>query len=427
MKNVANGTDVRLLIKQDRFCNQIKFYCDTETYLNVWGEGKEYPYITRIVDTLGREVVFSFSSDASGNITMFMTITDPEDTNNVRQYKYFLHKLTNSEIGITSEDECADLECDEWVLTVVTDPAGRQYRYNYDYEKTKFTFLERNDTFYYEYYDIRNASKGNSYINTDNFEEFVGIHNTYALLRSATHTGDKAYYFKYAPFIKNCTLNGSMMFYKVYNSYEELTYDYYDNSLETNNKKYHYDINSVGEYDGYITYKRDERIGSSYNYAVKVTDVNVETGKTSYDIYRYTYLGEYDEKTILLTKHTDYGTDHNIITDYSYNSDTKLMTGVTVNNYSVSDSTKYMTTSQVYTYDTGNYADVLTETPNNTSDRVVTYTYDSTYHFPLTKTYKQDANTTIREEYVPTSDGKKIEFLNVYVNDVLKSKLNWAT
>ena len=123
---------------------------------------------------------------------------------------------------------------------------------------------------------------------------------------------------------------------------------------------------------------------------------------------------------------TEQGTDHKIITDYSYNSDTKLMTGVTVNNYSVSDSTKYMTTSQAYTYDTGNYADVLTETPNNTSDRAVTYTYDSTYHFPLTKIYKQDANTTIREEYVPTSDGKKIEFLNIYVNDVLKSKIQYS-
>lgn len=420
------GTDGRLLIQQDRHGNQIKFYCDTESYMNVWGKYKDYPYIEKIVDTLAREVVFTFEYDEDDNISMYMTITNPADSTDIKQYTYYLDKLSNSEIGITGYTECDDLECDEWVLKRVTDPYGDTYSYNYDYLETKFAFLDRNDTFYYEYCDWTTSSKGNSYIDDDNFEEFSGIHNTYALLRFASRTGSKSYYFKYAPFIKNCTPNGSMMFYKVYRSYEEMADSYSGDSYYLNDKSYNYDINEVGEYDGYIGYSRDDRVSSSYNYAVKVTDANAPTGKTSYDIYKYTYLGASREKTILLTKLTEQGTDHKIITDYSYNSDTKLMTGVTVNNYSVSDSTKYMTTSQAYTYDTGNYADVLTETPNNTSDRTVTYTYDSTYHFPLTKTYKQDANTTIREEYVPTSDGKKIEFLNIYVNDVLKSKIQYS-
>lgn len=420
------GTDGRLLIQQDRHGNQIKFYCDTESYMNVWGKYKDYPYIEKIVDTLGREVVFRFEYDEDDNISMYMTITNPADSTDVKQYTYYLDKLSNSQIGITGYSETDDLMCDEWVLKWVEDPYGNSYNYNYDFLKTKFAFLDRNDTFYYEYYDWTTSSKGNSYIDDDNFEEFSGIHNTYALIKSATHTGDKSYYFKYAPFIKNCTPNGSMMFYKVYRSYEEMADSYSGDSYYLNDKSYNYDINEVGEYDGYIGYSRDDRVSSSYNYAVKVTDANAPTGKSSYDIYKYTYLGASREKTILLTKLTEQGTDHKIITDYAYNSDTKLMTGVTVNNYSVSDSSKYMTTSQVYTYDTGNYADVLTETPNNISDRAVTYTYDSTYHFPLTKTYKQDANTTIREEYVPTSDGKKIEFLNIYVNDVLKSKIQYS-
>jgi len=420
------GTDGRLLIQQDRHGNQIKFYCDTQRYTTVWGSEKEYPYIKKIIDTLGREVVFTFGSDSDYNITMYMTITNPADSTDVRRYTYYLEKLSNSQIGITGYSETDNLECDEWVLKYVTDPLGDSCYYYYDFLKTKFTFLDRNWTFYNEYHDLKNSSMGNSYIDTTNFKEFIGIHNTYALLKEVSKPGEKSYFFKYAPFIKNCTTTGSMMFYKVYNSYEEKESSYSGSKFWVNNKLYNYDINEAGEYDGYISHSHDDNIGNTYNYAVEVTDVNAPTGKTSSKTYKYTYLGANHEKTILLTKLTEQGTDHKIITDYSYNSDTKLMTGVTVNNYSASNNSNYMTTSTTYTYDTGNYGNVLTETPNNTSDRTVTYTYDSIYHFPLTKTYKQDANTTICEEYVPTSDGKKIEFLNIYVNDVLKSKIQYS-
>ncbi len=420
------GTDGRLLLQEDRYGNQIKFYCDIEIYTNVWGDNERYPYIEKIVDTLGRVIEFTFEYDSNDNITMYMTITDPSDSENVRQFTYYLDKLSNSEIGITSKPETDDLMCDEWVLKSVTDPEGKKYSYNYDFLKTKFAFLDRNSTFYYDYYDWTDSSKGNSYIDDDNFDEFSGIHNTYALLRFASRTGEKSYYFKYAPFVKNCTPYGSMMFYKVYKTYEELADSYSGDSYYLNEKSYNYDINEVGEYDGYIGYSRDDRIASSYDYAVKITDLNPGAGKTSYDIYKYTYLGASREKTILLTKVTDQGTDHKVITDYSFDNNTKLVINTSVKNYSVTDGTKYMTTSMAYTYDSGNYADVLTEKPNGASDRVVTYTYDGTYHFPLTKTYRQNADTTIREEYVPTQNGKSIEYINVYVNDALKRKVQYT-
>lgn len=420
------GTDGRLLIKQDRFGNQIKFYCDTESYIDVWGEWHEYPYLTKIVDTLNREIIFTFSSDSDEDITIYMTITDPENADNKKQYVYLLDKLGESEIRINEDSEYSELACNEWVLKKVTDPERRFYTYNYDLKQIKFAFMNRNKEFYADYCNSVNESKGNSYINDNNLDEFDGIHNTYALLKSSTHIHGKSYNFEYAPFIKNCTPSGSMIFYKVYKSYEETVDGYAGNSYSMNSKEYCYDINSVGEYDGYITYKRDERISDTYNYAVKVTELNTEQRKTSYDIYRYTYLGDNSDKTILLTKHTDYGTDHKIVTDYSYALDTKLLMGTTTKNYSVQDSDNYMTTAVSYTYDTGTYGDVLSETPNNEPDRTVTYTYDSTYHFPLTKTYKQDAGIVIREEYVPTDDGKSVEYMNIYENDVLKSKVQYS-
>ncbi len=420
------GPDGRLLIQQDRFGNQIKFYCDTESYENVWGDYEDYPYITRIVDTIGREVVFTYEYNTSSNKYVYMTITNPNDENDVREFSYYLDKLSSSEIGILGYEECDYLEGDEWVLYRVTDPEGKQYNYRYDYLETKFTFMDRNDTFYYDNYDWTDSSIGNSYIDDDNFDDFIGIRNSHALLRSATRTGEKSYYFKYAPFVKNCTPSGSMMFYKAYRSYEESADSYNGTSAYINDKSYQYDINGVGEYDGYIGYSRDDRISSSYNYAVKVVDNNVASGKTSYDIYKYTYLGASREKTILLTKLTSQGTEHKSITDNTYDSATKLLTGTTTKDYSVVNASDYMTLSTAYTYDSGNYADLLTQTPNGVADRAITYTYDTAYHFLLTKTYKQDSATTIREEYVPTSNGKSIAAINVYKNDVLQNKVEYS-
>ena len=373
------GNDGRLLIKEDRFGNRIEFFCDTEIYQNVWGRWIEYPYLKRITDTLGRNVVFTFNKSGN-NYSIFMTITDPNDAGNPRVFEYVMDKLSNSEVGILGYDECDDIENDEWVLYNVINPEGQMIKYRYDYLTTKFSFLNRNNTFYLENYNYRDLSHGNTYVDQYNFDDFSGIHNRYALLKSAKKTGYKEYYFKYSPFVKNCTPSGSMMFYKVYESNEESISDSEDNYITVNHKKYQYDINNVGEYDGYITYSRDERINASYNYEVKVIDESVQSGKTSYDLYKYTYLGANGDKTILLTRHTDIGTDHKIITDYTYDSVIKLPTATNTKNYSITNPTDYIEYSVAYTYDTGKYADLITQTPNNVSDRATTYAYNSTYH-----------------------------------------------
>ena len=420
------GKDGRLLIQEDRYGNQIKFYCDTETYKNVWGKNKDYPYINKIVDTLGREVIFTFEYDEEDYITIYMTITNPYDATDVREYIYELIKLNDSKIGITRYPECDDLDCDEWVLNCVTYPNGDRHFYEYDYLKTKFAFLDRNEDFYDEYAEYFVSTKGNSYIDDDNFEEFNGIHNTYALIKCASSNRGKSYYFDYAPFIKNCTTNGSMIVYKVVHTYEETVDSYIDDEYNLNEKLYNYDINNVGEYDGYPDFAREDNVNSSYNYVVKITEENVSTGKTSFKKYKYKYLGAKYNKTILLDVLTEQGTDHKIITNYDYDRNTKLLTDVVVKNYDMTDDGNYMTSTNAYVYDSDDFGDLLTETPNDDPDRSISYTYDATYHFPLSKVYKQDNNTIIREEYVPTTDGKKIEYANVYVNDILKSKSQFS-
>ena len=420
------GNDGRLLIKQDRFGNRIKFYCSTESYENVWGKQKEYPYIIKIIDTVGREVVFTTENKKNGDIILTMTVRNPDNAEDNRVYEYILDKLSSSEIGIMGSAECRDLAGDEWVLKTAKDAEGRTTNYTYSYLKTKFSFMDRNDSFYADNKVKRDNASGNSFVNDENVEEFNGIHNVYALISSTSKSGYKSYCFDYARFVKNCTPTGSMMFGKAYGYHEETVSAYGNVSYHMNKKTYRYDINNAGEYDGYSRHRRDEKIDSGYNYAVRVDDGNLPAGKTSYDVFKYTYIGENRDKTILLTGLTDCGTDHNIVTDYGYDNTTKLLTSVNQKNYSVANPSDCMTVSKSYTYDTENYGDMLTETPNDAEDRATSYTYDENYHFPISRTYKQSANREIRLEYVPSEDGKSIEYINTYENNVLKNKIKYA-
>lgn len=78
------GSDGRLLYQEDRFGNRISFYCDTEEYTNVWGQEKSYPYIKKIVDSIGRNIIFISAKETNGDITLKMTITNPNNAEDVR-------------------------------------------------------------------------------------------------------------------------------------------------------------------------------------------------------------------------------------------------------------------------------------------------------------------------------------------------------
>ena len=212
------GEDGRLLIQEDRFGNQIKFYCQIEKYTTVDGYRENYPYITKIVDTLGREVVFTFETDEDEDKYVYMTITDPNDAENPKVYRYFLYKLSTSQIGILNWADCKDLEGEKWVLYSVADPTDYECIYRYDYLSTRFSFKYKNNGYYNSHYNDADSSIGNSYVDESDMWTFDGVPNQYALLKSAVGYNSTEHRFKYSPFIKNCSLNGSMIFYKAYES-----------------------------------------------------------------------------------------------------------------------------------------------------------------------------------------------------------------
>ena len=422
------GEDGRLLIQRDRYGNEIKYYCSRDSYTNIHGQRVYYPYITRIVDSVGRSVYFAYetassSTDNIKNVTV--TVTNPQDSWDEKAFTYRLERVDMDNVDVVIHSEWTGYGDDEWVLSRVNFPEG--YRdYEYTYGITKFSFIEKNGNLFWNYKDYRYSEDGNTYIDNYSFDEFSGVHNVYALVKDYETVDYKEYHFEYAPFIKHCGEGGSMIFHKAVRSYEEEAPSFDGTSTaHTNDRQYYYDMNGVGEYDGFPRYSTIMP-ATGYDFAVHIKDNNSGSTTPAIDKYRYTYIGSGYNKTILPIQLTSQGANHKTVTDNTYFTENTLLSNTVSKEYSVTDDTKFMTFSTAYTYDEGNYGDVLTETPNGDVNRTVTYTYDSTYHFPISKTYKQNATTTIREEYVPTTDGKSIATINIYENDVLRSTVQYS-
>ena len=108
------------------------------------------------IDTIGYYMI-AMATVVMSMAYMYMTITDPDDARNSRTYSYYMDYLSNSEVGILNYDECYDLVADEWVLKTVTAPDGYSYSYTYDFMTTKFSFLDRNNEFYNNYYNWKHS------------------------------------------------------------------------------------------------------------------------------------------------------------------------------------------------------------------------------------------------------------------------------
>lgn len=66
--------------------------------------------------------------------------------------------------------------------------------------------------------------------------------------------------------------------------------------------------------------------------------------------------------------------------------------------------------------------DAYAEGDTSNTEHMTEYTYDDTYHIMTGKTYKKDANTTVREEYTLTPNSKAVASKKVYENDNLVSR-----
>lgn len=134
------GEDGRLLGIKDRFGNEIKF-----THTNRTVHGITSPYITQIVDSIGRTINIDYLNSTSDGTCQEIAVTIHEPNNqSSRTYRYQKARFTYSAISYTGERT----ERNETVLWKVIDPRGKIARWNeYKYVTGGFNFGSQWDSY----------------------------------------------------------------------------------------------------------------------------------------------------------------------------------------------------------------------------------------------------------------------------------------
>jgi len=417
------ANDGRLLLMRDRFSNEIKFYHDTEVYKDTLGTNHQYPYLIKIVDSVGREIIFNYGSNYTlgantySNITI--SINDSTNAQNNRQIIYRKLKVTKSQTGNT--------QYENFLLDRVEKPNGDYSKYDYRISEGRVNFQNRNTSFYYTYIGSKKPNAGNSYVTSANYTFISGESNFYALLERAIEENGREYQLDYSRFLKNCTETGSMMFYKAIYVCDDARRDSEDYELFANVRRHTYFVDGDIEYDGYPTHKRSDQIGTSFRVKSKVAMQNLPNNQTNESTYSFRYVGWGADQAILLDNVSTIGTVNKSTVNYQYESGTNLQTQVLTRNYASLSSNVYMQLQEDYTYDTGKYGDLKSYKPNNVADRAYTCEYEPTYHYLTEKVYKSDSNTTYKEKYIPTtSNQKSVEWFELYENNNLKKKVKYS-
>jgi len=204
-------------------------------------------------------------------------------------------------------------------------------------------------------------------------------------------------------------------------------YDYYDN--------YRYYTNSIGPEiikKFYVNKSYDKDINgnikNSYEYTfsfanrelatAKYTNTVTDTINNSTKSLQFNRVGQ-------LINETKKKNSNNFICeiiDYEYDAE-KIGGKVTsINTRERTSSTKYADNLTTYTYDT-NY----NMTKEENGDYCVNYTYDTDYYnLPLTKSYKQDADTEILVVNTLSEDHKSIVCEKTYVNSEAKQAQHYT-
>ncbi len=368
------GTDGRLLGVKDRFGNEIKFQ---HTIRN------DYPVITKIIDSVQREIDIAYNAS---DVTL--TVTDAYDLQNVMTVKYNKSAVT----GHTGKYFLSSVQ----YIDVKPGENVSEY-YNYTLSDARIDFLKK--------------------------LPLQGSTNYYACLdriryNSDTSGAEPAENFEYEKFTKNCGSQGSMELYRI----SEVSYNDIDSYKTTKENQFTYNEdsqNNIGQFDGYPNYDYKEEIPSGYK---------VETGAANYyNTGTYTFNNK-----LLCTGIESQGPSHKNETFYEYDTVRNLVTKVINKAYNYG-TTNYTKKVENYTYDdyrsmTG-YWDTQADRDANDepvdNEHKYIYTYNSTYKYMTSKTYKKDSNTTILEEFTPSADDKKIEWHKIYENAALKEQTNY--
>lgn len=371
------GSDGRLLGVRDLLGNEIKF-----THINRNMNGRTYPVISNIVDTIGRNISFNYETK----------LNDPNfDTQNMTENitVTVTHPSTNEKITLTyakkregvSKFENGNL-ISKWYepyLFSVKDTKGYSTYYDYYLASEKFDATSK----------YLNNSAGTAVY----------------LLKYAMYPHSTSFYQYNSPVTRNWGADGAYQGFQVSNRWDSLNIYEYDKPNPQiagrglyNGRDYTY----FGDVTGYPTYYSEESIPESYRFGSEV--VNNDQVRT-----KYTFNGK---KQLLTTEQTAKNGEKSVETVQSYDSNFKYKP-TRIENKTISGSRE----NNLYTlYQYYNWGDIQTQTQpltssqlNNTNqlkENTMSYEYDPTLKLPTKKQFYQNASALLTETFTYDTQGR---------------------
>jgi len=403
----------RLIAIRDRYNNTITFAYSTQNNL---------PKIT-ITDTLSRVTTISGASAGSGKHVMTVALPDG------KTLKYTVNKVSNYFYGA---QKSYALEKFEDQLNIATS-------YNYDILKSKYSYMSKNYQFLPLLHGFDNYTENDIICQSAEVDFYGqnthGANDTHVLyLKTINHpTGYKTEYAYDATWdygrIHNMGEGGARTTYQPEERAEKI------NNVAKHSSFYVWDY--MNDYSGYPWHDDPENLPSGYTYQ-NVKSINDPESSYSDKAVALEFL-VFNHKQLPIkrwdTNVRPNPTVHTIM-EYEYNAD-RLPVKASTKTYTPFDfygaydpstgqgaEPLHRECIEAYQYDnkgnvTASWSPLANGNTANTEYKT-TYTYDSSYSLPLTKTYKMNASTTVTERN--TVSGAGITRQEVLVNNVVKNK-----
>ncbi|WP_199925647.1 RHS repeat-associated core domain-containing protein [Paenibacillus bouchesdurhonensis] len=375
-KKTYFGSDGRLLGIKDRFNNEIKF-----THINRTLNGRSYPVISKIVDSIGRNVDFAYQSNLTDpnfdnqNMTENITITISHPSTSERRSIVYAKK--REEVSIFENGSLIGRRYEPYLYRV-TDMKGYSTYYEYYLASEKFNATSKS----------LNNSAGTAVY----------------LLQYAMYPHSSSFY-EYTVVPRNWGGQGAYQAFQVTKRWDGLNrynYDAANPSMYAEGPYNQRDYTYFGDVTGYPTYYAEESIPESYRFGSEY--VNQDGIRT-----KYTFNGK---KQLLMTEQTAANgekiteTVQAFHTAYKYKP-TKIETKTT-------SGTRENKLYQTYDYyDWGDLKSTtrpLTAAQLNDTTQVqqhtTTYDYDTNYRLPIKIEYYQSADNLLTEQFTYDAQGR---------------------
>ena len=241
------AADGRLLGIKDRFGNEIKV-----SYVNKQIYDSTYPLISKITDSVGREITFNYSGD-----NIVLTIKAPNETNQI-SYTYKRSFLSKTLDGTTYQYP---------VLDYVEDPLGRR-------------------TYYENYYSYNNNSWPTERFDFGSKEFTNALTIQRYLLGAVVYNGSKTVY-EYEKVTRNLGESGITEAYRIKSRHDEI--QRYNSSTQawvwvTNNNRIDYSYS--GDCTGYPICANEEAMSELYQFWSQATASNGLKVKNIFNGYK---------------------------------------------------------------------------------------------------------------------------------------------